>query len=156
MAGTSALAPPHRPATGAARAVAARRRGDPSRRRAELEARWRETLERVTALSVAYHEACAACSAGEIACSPGSARGRSRAGEASRDVSRLARRVVAERLALAEIEAALNRIAAGHYGRCEECRRPISAGRLAAQPEARFCPACGRHSAHLMAPVGPR
>jgi RNA polymerase-binding transcription factor DksA len=67
------------------------------------------------------------------------------------DVSRLGRQVVAERQALAEIEAALDRIATGQYGRCEQCHQPISAGLLARRPEARFCAACSRRSAPLPA-----
>jgi RNA polymerase-binding transcription factor DksA len=134
MAGTSTLSSARRSrhAAGGASGAASRAVGDLAQRRGQLEARWRKTLERVTALSVAYHDAAAARPVGE-------------------DVARLGRRVVAERQALAEIEAALDRIAVGQYGRCEQCHRPISAGLLAAQPEARFCSACSRHSAHLAA-----
>jgi DnaK suppressor protein len=118
--------------------------------RAGLEARWRETLELVTTLSVAYHDA----AAGRV---PGPPAATAQAGEpkpdrqGAPDVSRLARRVVAERQLLAEIEAALDRIAAGEYGRCEQCRRPITAAVLAASPEARFCSACASRAARLLA-----
>ncbi|WP_253943888.1 TraR/DksA family transcriptional regulator [Nocardioides marmotae] len=44
---------------------------------------------------------------------------------------------------LAEIEAALDRLAAGTYGVCERCGRPIPAERLEVRPEARRCVACG-------------
>jgi RNA polymerase-binding transcription factor DksA len=40
---------------------------------------------------------------------------------------------------LREIEAALERVAAGTYGVCELCRRPIDAARLEARPTARTC-----------------
>ena len=140
-----------RHAVGGARGAAVRNRGFLARRRGELEARWRTTLDRVTGLSVAYHEAAAARPPGLAAPSGGLRTEAPPVSPGDQDVSRLARRVVAERQALAEIEAALDRIAGGRYGRCEQCHRPISAGLLAAQPEARFCAACGRHSAHLAA-----
>lgn len=38
-----------------------------------------------------------------------------------------------------EVEAALERLAAGTYGTCEACGRPISAERLDALPATRFC-----------------
>jgi DnaK suppressor protein len=43
---------------------------------------------------------------------------------------------------LAELDAARERLAAGTYGTCERCGRPIAAERLAARPEARRCIAC--------------
>jgi RNA polymerase-binding transcription factor DksA len=43
-----------------------------------------------------------------------------------------------------ECDAALGRIANGAFGLCEECRRPIAAGRLQACPYARHCVACAR------------
>jgi RNA polymerase-binding transcription factor DksA len=101
--------------------------------RAQLEDRWRARLERVTELSLAYHDAA------QLA-RQGTAAERSRAARRTRE---LARAVVAERQALAEIEAALDRITRGHYGRCEQCHEPISAARLASHPQARYCSACG-------------
>jgi RNA polymerase-binding transcription factor len=44
--------------------------------------------------------------------------------------------------ALAEIEHALVRIAAGTYGYCERCERPIPFERLEAIPHARHCVTC--------------
>ncbi|HEY3437081.1 MAG TPA: TraR/DksA C4-type zinc finger protein [Actinotalea sp.] len=41
-----------------------------------------------------------------------------------------------------EIEAALDRIATGRYGRCEVCGEPIAQARLEARPTARTCVAC--------------
>ena len=45
---------------------------------------------------------------------------------------------------LADVEAALARRAAGGYGICETCGRPIAAERLAARPAARTCIDCAR------------
>jgi RNA polymerase-binding transcription factor DksA len=101
-------------------------------RRAQLERCWRDRLDRVTRLSLAYYEA-------EQLATNGAPPARRRAVRRARQ---LARRAINERLALAEIEAALDRIARGHYGACEQCREPISAAVLARQPQARFCAAC--------------
>lgn len=43
---------------------------------------------------------------------------------------------------LDEIDAALDRLAAGTYGACEVCGRPIAAGRLEVRPTARTCVGC--------------
>jgi RNA polymerase-binding transcription factor len=43
---------------------------------------------------------------------------------------------------LANVEAALARIADGTYGECEDCANPIPYPRLAAYPAARRCVAC--------------
>ena len=45
---------------------------------------------------------------------------------------------------LADVEAALERRAAGGYGVCETCGRPIDPERLAARPAARTCIDCAR------------
>jgi DnaK suppressor protein len=45
---------------------------------------------------------------------------------------------------LADVEAALARRAAGGYGICDTCGRPIAAERLAARPAARTCIDCAR------------
>lgn len=45
---------------------------------------------------------------------------------------------------LADVNAALDRIAQGVYGRCEACRRAISRERLDAVPHARHCIRCAR------------
>ena len=50
--------------------------------------------------------------------------------------------LAAARRRLADVEAALERRAAGGYGVCELCGRPIPADRLAARPSARTCVAC--------------
>jgi RNA polymerase-binding transcription factor DksA len=43
---------------------------------------------------------------------------------------------------LREIEAARERLAAGSYGTCESCGKPIAPARLRARPVARTCIAC--------------
>lgn len=43
---------------------------------------------------------------------------------------------------LTEVEAAIDRLAAGIYGVCEQCGQPIAAARLEARPAARTCIAC--------------
>ena len=43
---------------------------------------------------------------------------------------------------LGDLDEALGRLREGRYGTCENCGRPIGAGRLAARPAARTCIAC--------------
>ena len=43
---------------------------------------------------------------------------------------------------LAEVDAALARLDAGTFGRCESCKRPIAKERLQAAPHARYCLPC--------------
>lgn len=43
---------------------------------------------------------------------------------------------------LVEIDAALDRLAAGTFGTCEVCGRPIAAARLGVRPTARTCVGC--------------
>jgi RNA polymerase-binding transcription factor DksA len=43
---------------------------------------------------------------------------------------------------LAQIDAAMLRLAEGTYGTCEGCGAPISAGRLAARPVSTLCITC--------------
>jgi DnaK suppressor protein len=102
-------------------------------RRTQLEECWRARLERVTELSLAYHDAAQLARDG----------GYAERARASRRARMLARAAVSERQALAEIEAALERISSGQYGQCEQCREPISASLLAGRPQARYCSACG-------------
>ncbi|WP_448618397.1 TraR/DksA family transcriptional regulator [Geodermatophilus sp. URMC 65] len=45
---------------------------------------------------------------------------------------------------LADVEAALEQRAAGAYGACQTCGRPIAPERLAARPAARTCISCAR------------
>ncbi len=55
--------------------------------------------------------------------------------------------VVVDRIAreVAEIDAALGRIASGNYGTCSACGGPLGLQRLRAIPEARFCLGCSGH-----------
>jgi len=61
-----------------------------------------------------------------------------------------AERGEAERLAadlqetLTDVDAALTKLAAGTYGRCERCGNPISEARLEAMPTARRCLDCAK------------
>ena len=50
------------------------------------------------------------------------------------------------RRTLAELAAARERLAAGTYGVCKSCGRPIAPERLEARPEARTCVACAASS----------
>ena len=95
--------------------------------RALLEARWQARLHEITELSLAYH----------AAATPDGDRPASR-----REVERLLRRTVAARRKLADVEEALARLAAGGFGRCEQCGAAVPAGLLTAVPETRYCPRC--------------
>jgi DnaK suppressor protein len=96
--------------------------------RALLEARWRIRLQEVTELSMAYH----AAASGAIE---------------DRQARRLLRRAVAARRRLADTEEALGRVAAGAFGRCEQCGAPIPEVLLAAAPESRYCARCAAAAA---------
>jgi RNA polymerase-binding transcription factor DksA len=105
-------------------------------RRAQLEGCWRARLERVTELALAYHDAAQLAEPGADRCGT------------ARRLRMLARRTVTERQALAEIEAALQRLASGTYGQCEQCQMPVDPALLATEPQARYCTACVRPPAH--------
>ena len=98
--------------------------------RAILEVRWRVRLQEVTELSMAYH---------------GAASG----GTGHGDARRLLRRAVAARQRLADTEDALGRVAAGEFGRCEQCGAQITETLLVAAPETRYC---GRCSGSVLSP----
>jgi RNA polymerase-binding transcription factor DksA len=106
--------------------------------RALLEAQWRDRLQEVTELSLAYHEAAAA---------PADRRG-------ERKVRQLMRRAVAARRALADTDEALARLAEGRYGRCEGCAAAIPPRLLAAVPDTRYCPRCRPRTFPLPLPGG--
>ena len=101
--------------------------------------RWRARLQEVTELALAYHEAAAAGGRGAGA----SGDDRLQARRLQR-LQRLQRRTVTSRRALADTEEALARLSAGRYGQCESCAGAISAHRLAATPETRYCARCAR------------
>jgi DnaK suppressor protein len=100
--------------------------GDGRSWRALLEARWLDRLERLTELSLAYHNASSAPPAQRC---DTSLRG-------------LMRSATIARRALADTDAALARLADGVYGWCEQCGGQIQPGRLARTPEERYCAQC--------------
>jgi hypothetical protein len=103
--------------------------------RVALEAIWQARLLQVTELSLAFHDAEAAASAGGPGSSgiPESAR---------RGLRELMGRAVAARRALADVDEALARLEAGRFGRCEQCAAAIPEATLARAPQTRYCPAC--------------
>jgi DnaK suppressor protein len=101
-----------------------------------LELHWRSRLERITELSLAYHDAEEAGARGGQQAATGAA--------AARPTRLLLHEAVAQRRELAEIEAALGRLTSGTFGRCERCRQPVPAARLTRVPQARYCAACDR------------
>jgi RNA polymerase-binding transcription factor DksA len=103
--------------------------------RALLEARWRARLQEVTELSLAY------------ASTPDGARtpdgvGTPHGVDTGRAARSLLHRAVAARRKLADVEEALGRLAAGTFGRCEQCGSAIGPHLLSVLPEARYCPRC--------------
>ena len=104
--------------------------------RALLGSRWQERLGILTEFSVTYHDA------QQAATDPGNAPDTRWA--ARRRASAALHRAVTERLALAEIEAALARLATGRFGWCAHCGAAIAEARLAEIPQARCCPSCER------------
>jgi len=99
--------------------------------RALLEARWQARLRELTELSLAYHVAVAALPA---TASPDLS--------AAPETQALLRRTVTARRRLADVEEALSRLAAGAFGRCEQCGAQIPDGLLATAPEIRYCARC--------------
>jgi RNA polymerase-binding transcription factor DksA len=103
--------------------------------RAILEARWRVRLQELTELSLAYHAAAAD--------DPEDTRAR-----------RLLHRAVAARQRMADTEDALGRVAAGDFGRCEQCAALIPEALLAAAPESRYCTRCAAGAAGASSAAG--
>ena len=99
--------------------------------RALLEARWQARLRELTELSLAYHVAIAARPAAASPDLPGAP-----------ETQALLRRTVTARRRLADVEEALSRLAAGAFGRCEQCGAQIPDGLLATAPEIRYCARC--------------
>ena len=93
--------------------------------RSRLEARWQAWLREVTELSLAYHA---------VASASAEVRGDG--------ADRLLRRAMTARRRLADVEDALARLAAGTFGRCEQCGSAIPEAALTLVPETRYCPAC--------------
>ena len=101
-----------------------------------LEDRWRARLAEVTELSLAYHAVTVATDG------PGEQPDVADP-EADPAARRLLRRTVAARRGLADVEEALNRLAAGRFGACEQCGSAIPGALLSIVPETRYCPGCG-------------
>jgi RNA polymerase-binding transcription factor DksA len=106
--------------------------------RALLEDRWKARLRDVTELSLAY------CRAADVI-----ADGQDAAGDRP-EAQRLLRLTVAARRKLADTEEALGRLAAGTFGRCEQCRSALPPRVLAVIPETRYCPSCAAGPAAAM------
>src|SRR5260370_26467314 len=98
--------------------------------RALLEARWQDRLQQLIKLSLACHDAAAHAGA--------------RPGDhaAAWSLRETLRRTVAARRGLADVEEALARLTAGHFGRCEPCHAAIPASRRPPAPGRRYCLAC--------------
>ena len=108
--------------------------------RALLETRWQAHLRELTELSLAYHVAAAAAPAAARAGADGGTA--TAGGTAQPEVRALLRRTVTARRKLADVEEALARLAAGGFGRCEQCGAQIPDGLLAITPEIRYCARC--------------
>jgi RNA polymerase-binding transcription factor DksA len=105
-----------------------------------LEARWQVRLRELTELSLAYHVAVAAPVPASDASASASAS--SASASASAEAQTLLRRTVTARRKLADVEEALARLAAGEFGRCEQCGGQVPDGLLAVAPEIRYCARC--------------
>jgi DnaK suppressor protein len=92
--------------------------------RSLLEARWQARLRELTELSLAYH---AAAADGD---------------EGRPDLQELMDQAGRARRKLVDIEEALGRLAAGAFGRCEQCGAQIPDGLLVTAPEIRYCARC--------------
>lgn len=57
--------------------------------------------------------------------------------------------------AVREIDAALERILKGSYGKCERCRKTIPLARLRALPATRFCKSCAGRNEHRAPAAAP-
>jgi DnaK suppressor protein len=114
--------------------------------RSLLEARWRQRLDTLTELSLAYHEA---------AERSGDAYNVDGLGETPQ-LKWLLREATAARRVLCDTEEALVRLSDGSYGRCEQCSAAIPARELRAEPEIRYCAECVQAARWLPKPGEPR
>jgi DnaK suppressor protein len=101
--------------------------------RALLEYRWREQQAKVAGFSRDCRDARRAAAEAD---DPDEREA------ALRRASAMWHQAVAGWRALAEIDAALSRLAAGRFGWCQDCGSPIAASRLTEIPQTRYCPAC--------------
>ncbi len=110
--------------------------------RASLEELWRQKVDQIVVLSIAYHDDLPSGSAADGAPSPPTTN------------ARLMRRMLRAHEDLALIEDAIDRIKAGTYGICGSCEQPMCTDWLAETPYVRDCPACclSQTSARLAVP----
>jgi DnaK suppressor protein len=107
--------------------------GDLPRWRDRLERLWRQQVEEIIELSLAYHEAASAERAGDRPELAAARSGR---------LQQMRARAASAHHALAEVEAALARIDAASYGVCEQCGERLRADWLEASPQLRYCRRC--------------
>lgn len=98
--------------------------------RASLEALWRQKVDQIVVLSIAYHDDLPSGSVAASAPGPPITN------------ARLMRRMLRAHEDLALIEDAIDRIKAGTYGVCGSCDQPIDADWLTAKPYAGDCRVC--------------
>ncbi|MGW5620741.1 TraR/DksA family transcriptional regulator [Streptomyces olivaceus] len=60
------------------------------------------------------------------------------------------------RMVLADVEAALGRMAEGRYGRCDLCGRPVGRERLVIVEQARYCARCHQVQVRVWVPEAGR
>ncbi|WP_030265595.1 TraR/DksA family transcriptional regulator [Streptomyces violens] len=77
-----------------------------------------------------------------IAGSSASRAGRLREQQARSQVEARIELAASARMVLTDVEAALERMDHGRYGRCHLCTRPIALERLQIVPQARYCSRC--------------
>lgn len=109
-----------------------------------LEDRWQARLRDVTELSLAYCRVADVVADGQDA------------DEDRPEAQRLLRLTVAARRKLADTEEALGRLAAGTFGRCEQCGSALPPGVLIVIPETRYCPSCATGPAARDEPIAGR
>src|SRR5258708_38828973 len=113
--------------------------------RASLEELWRQKVDQIVVLSIAYHDDLPSGSAADGAPSPPTTN------------ARLMRRMLRAHEDLALIEDAIDRIKAGTYGICGSCEQAICADWLAQSPYVRDCPACSlSQTSSRLAEIRPR
>jgi hypothetical protein len=98
--------------------------------RASLEDLWRQKVDQIVVLSIAYHDDLPSGSGADSTPGP------------LRTDAPLMRRMLRAHEDLAMIEDAIDRIKAGTYGICGDCEQPIAADWLAEAPYVMDCPAC--------------
>jgi RNA polymerase-binding transcription factor DksA len=109
--------------------------------RASLDDLWRQKVDQIVVLSIAYDEDVPPGSATDSApCQP-------------RTDAPAMRRMLRAHEDLALIEDAMDRIEAGTYGICGNCEQPIGADWLAETPYVRDCPACLSQTSWLAVPA---